>query len=49
MKKYGYTDEEIYKIEKEGGVGIYHGEPIPDTIFKSQRQEAGEAPCTWEN
>lgn len=49
MKKYGYTDEEIYKIEREGGVGIYHGEPIPDTIFKSQRQEAGEAPCTWEN
>ena len=49
MQKYGYTDAEISRIEDEGGVGIYHGEPIPDTIFKSQRQEAGEAPCTWEN
>ena len=35
-------------IEDKGGVGIYHGEPIPDTIFKSKRQEAGDAACTWE-
>lgn len=49
MKRYGYTDEEIASIEDQGGVGVYHGEPIPDTIFKSQRQIAGEAPCTWED
>lgn len=49
MEKYGYSDEEIARIENEGGVGVYHGEPIPDTIFKSERQLKGEAPCTWED
>ena len=48
MERYGYTDAEISEIEDQGGVGVYHGEPIPDTIFKSKRQLAGEAPCTWE-
>ncbi len=48
MEKYGYSAEEIAAIEEKGGVGIYHGEPIPDTIFKSKRQEAGDAACTWE-
>lgn len=48
MKKYGYTDDEIAAIEARGGVGVYHGDPIPDTIFKSERQLKGEAPCTWE-
>lgn len=48
MKKYGYTDDEIAAIEARGGVGVYHGDPIPDTIFKSERQLTGEAPCTWE-
>ncbi len=48
MKKYGYTQEEIDAIEADGGVGVYHGPEIEDRIFKSQRQEAGEAACTWE-
>ena len=48
MMKYGYSEAEISRIEDEGGIGVYHGEPIPDTIFKSERQLAGDAPCTWE-
>ena len=48
MEKYGYSEDEIKAIEDKGGVGVYHGEPIPDTIFKSKRQEAGDAACTWE-
>jgi len=28
-------------------VKCYHGEEVPDVIFKSERQEKGEAPCNW--
>ena len=47
LKKYGYSDDEIAKLEEEGAVKCYHGEELPDVIFKSKRQEAGEAPCNW--
>lgn len=47
LQKLGYSDEEIAKLEEQGAVKVWHGEEVPDVIFKSQRQEAGEAPCNW--
>ena len=41
------TDEQIAELEEKGAVKCYHGEEVPDTIFKSERQEKGEAPCNW--
>ena len=42
-----YTDEQIAELEEKGAVKCYHGEEVPDVIFKSERQEKGEAPCNW--
>lgn len=47
LHKYGYTDEQIAEMEAAGAVKCYHGEEVPDVIFKSERQLAGEAPCNW--
>ena len=47
MGKLGYTDEQIAKAEADGAIKCWHGEEVPDTIFKSERQEKGEAPCNW--
>ena len=41
------TDEQIAELEEKGAVKCYHGEEVPDVIFKSERQEKGEAPCNW--
>ena len=41
------TDEQIAEMEAAGAVKCYHGEEVPDVIFKSERQLAGEAPCNW--
>lgn len=48
MHKLGYDDEQIKNFEDEGAIKCWHGEEIPDHIFKSRRQEKGEAPCVWE-
>lgn len=47
LGKYGYSQEDIDRMEKEGAVKLYHGPEIPDRIFKSERQEKGETPCNW--
>ena len=47
LEHYGYTPEQIAKLEEKGAVKCYHGEEVPDVIFKSERQEKGEAPCNW--
>ena len=47
LEQYGYTPEQIAELEEKGAVKCYHGEEVPDTIFKSERQEKGEAPCNW--
>ena len=47
LTKLGYSDDKIAALEEKGAVKVYHGEEVPDRIFKSQRQEAGEAPCHW--
>ena len=47
LTKLGYSDDEIAALEEKGAVKVYHGEEVPDRIFMSQRQEAGEAPCQW--
>ena len=49
MSKIGYNDEQIKQMEDEGAIVCWHGEEIPDKIFKSRRQNAGEAECAWEN
>ena len=49
MHKLGYNDEQIKKLEDDGAIVCWHGEEIPDKIFKSRRQNAGEAECAWEN
>ena len=41
------TPEQIAELEEKGAVKCYHGEEVPDVIFKSERQEKGEAPCNW--
>ena len=48
MHKLGYNDEQIKKLEDDGAIVCWHGEEIPDTIFKSRRQNAGEEECAWE-
>ena len=47
LTKLGYTPEQIAELEEKGAVKCYHGEEVPDVIFKSERQEKGEAPCNW--
>lgn len=47
MKEFGYTDEQIEAMDKDGAVVVYKGEEIEDRIFVSKRQAAGEAPCNW--
>lgn len=47
MEKLGYTDEQIAKAEEDGAIKCWHGKEVPDTIFKSERQVKGEAPCNW--
>ena len=47
LEHYGYTPEQIAELEEKGAVKCYHGEEVPDVIFKSERQEKGEAPCNW--
>lgn len=47
MKNLGYDDEKIASMEESGGIKCWHGKEIPDIIFKSKRQEAGEAACNW--
>ena len=47
LEQYGYTPEQIAELEEKGAVKCYHGEEVPDVIFKSERQEKGEAPCNW--
>lgn len=47
MENLGYTKEQITEMEDKGGIKCWHGKEIPDTIFKSKRQENGEAPCNW--
>ena len=48
MHKLGYNDEQIKKLEDDGAIVCWHGEEIPDKIFKSRRQNAGEEECAWE-
>ena len=48
MSKLGYSDEDIARLEEEGAIKCWHGPEVPDKIFKSRRQLAGEAPCMWE-
>lgn len=43
----GYTEEQIRAMDESGAVKCWHGEELPDVIFKSKRQEAGDAPCNW--
>ena len=47
MGDLGYTEEQIAKAEADGAIKCWHGEEVPDTIFKSERQVKGEAPCNW--
>ena len=39
---------DIKRLEEEGAIKCWHGKEVPDKIYKSRRQEAGEAPCVWE-
>ena len=48
MGKLGYDDDQIKSLEDKGAIVCWHGQEVPDKIFKSRRQEAGEAPCAWE-
>lgn len=47
MESLGYSAEQIAAMEEAGGIKCWHGEEVPDTIFKSTRQLAGDAPCNW--
>ena len=33
--------------EEKDAIKCYHGEEVPDIIFKSELQIAGQAPCNW--
>ena len=47
LQKYGYTDEQIAELEANGAVKCYHGEEVPDVVFKSQRQVEGKVECKF--
>lgn len=47
MQNLGYTEEQISDMESKDAIKCWHGEEIPDTIFMSERQAAGLAPCNW--
>lgn len=47
LENLGYSDEQIAAMDESGAVKCWHGEELPDVIFKSKRQEAGVAPCNW--
>jgi len=34
MKEYGYTDEQVKAMAESGAVGVYDGEPVPDSVFE---------------
>lgn len=44
LGKLGYTAEQIAALDAEGAVKCWAGAEVPDRIFWSRRQEAGEAP-----
>ena len=48
MSKLGYSEDDIKRLEDEGAIKCWHGKEVPDKIYKSRRQEAGVAPCVWE-
>ncbi|QKF07847.1 CoA transferase [Berryella wangjianweii] len=47
LSKIGYSNEQINKLDESGAVKVYRGKECPDVVFKSKRQETGEAPCNW--
>ncbi len=47
LTRMGYTQDQIDAFEADGAIKCWHGKEIPDTIFKSERQEKGEEPCNW--
>lgn len=46
LEQYGYTPEQIAELEEKGAVKCYHGEEVPDTIFKSERRRRARPPAT---
>ncbi|MDR2721937.1 MAG: CoA transferase [Coriobacteriaceae bacterium] len=47
LQKLGYSSEQIAAMESAEAIKCYHGQDVPDTIFSSTRQNAGEAKCKW--
>ncbi|QGF22422.1 CaiB/BaiF CoA transferase family protein [Raineyella fluvialis] len=44
LEKLGYTTEQIADLEASGAVLVWHGEAVPDTLFRSRRQVVPDAP-----
>lgn len=47
LERLGYGPQDIARLEDAGAVKCWHGREIPDRIFLSRRQRAGEAECHW--
>ena len=47
LEKLGYTPEQVEELEASGAVRCWHGEDVPDRVFASRRQVAGEAERRW--
>lgn len=47
LKRHGYTAEQTAELEASGAVRCWHGEDLPDRVFASRRQAAGEAERHW--
>jgi crotonobetainyl-CoA:carnitine CoA-transferase CaiB-like acyl-CoA transferase len=43
LQRLGYSDEEIAKLESDGAVKCWHDQEVPDRVFRSRRQVAGDA------
>jgi crotonobetainyl-CoA:carnitine CoA-transferase CaiB-like acyl-CoA transferase len=47
LDRLGYAPEEIARLEHDGAVRCWHGPEVPNRVFESRRQAAGEAKRGW--
>jgi crotonobetainyl-CoA:carnitine CoA-transferase CaiB-like acyl-CoA transferase len=47
LDRLGYSSDRIAELVKDGVVRCWQGKEVPDRVFRSGRQESGEAECNF--